>query len=71
MSRQLKQTSKYCIIPHTTINTIQELKINKRPCKLGTRHNNYNSKVNTKNLVHIQLGTDQNFSSNIRIASQC
>ena len=43
MSRQLKQASKYCIIPHTTINTIQELKINKHPSKLGTRRNNYTS----------------------------
>ena len=65
MSRQLKQTSKYCIIPHTTINTIQELKINNCPSKLGTRHNNYTSKINTKNLVHIQLGTEQNLSSNV------
>ena len=40
MFRQLKQTSKYYIIPHTTINTIQELKTNKHPSKLGTRHNN-------------------------------
>ena len=69
MSRQLKETSKYCIIPHTTINTIQELKINKRPSKLGTRCNNYTSKVNTKNLVHIQLGTEQNLSSNVRVAT--
>ena len=69
MSRQLKQTSKYCIIPHTTINTIQELKINKCPSKLGARHNNYTSKVNTKNLVHIQLGTEQNLSSYVRIAT--
>ena len=69
MSRQLKQTSKYCIIPHTTINTIQELKINKCPSKLGARHNNYTSKVNTKNLVHVQLGTEQNLSSYVRIAT--
>ena len=69
MYRQLKHTSKYCIIPHATINTIQELKINKCPSKLGTRHNNYTSKVNTKNLVHIQLGTEQNLSSNVRIAT--
>ena len=69
MSRQLKQTSKYCIILHTTINTIQEFQINKCPSKLGARHNNYTSKVNTKNLVHIQPGTEQNLSSNVRIAT--
>ena len=69
MSRQLKQTSKYCIIPHKRINTIQEHKINKCPSKLGTRNNNYISKVNTKNLVHIQLGVEQNLSSNVRIAT--
>ena len=69
MSRQLKETSEYCIILHTTINTIQELKINKCPSKLGARCNNYTSKVNTKNLIHVQLGTEQNLSSNIRVAT--
>ena len=69
MSRQLKQTSKYCIIPHSTINIIWNLKINKCPSKLGAWCNNYTSKVNTKNLVHIQLGAEQNLSSNVRIAT--
>ena len=69
MSRQLKPTSKYCIIPHSTINTIWDLKINKHLSKLGTRCNNYTSKVNTKNLVHIQLGAEQNLSSNVRKAT--
>ena len=69
MSRQLKQTSKYYIIPHSTINTIWDLKINKHPSKLGAKSNNYTSKVKTKNLVHIQLGAEQNLSSNVRIAT--
>ena len=68
MSRQLK-SCKYCILPHSVINTIQEFKINKCPSKLGARHNNYTSKVNTKNLVHVQLGTEQNLSSNVRVAT--
>ena len=53
----------------TDINTIQEFKINKCPSKLGTRHNKYTSKINTKNLVHVQLGTEQNIFINIRIAA--
>ena len=68
MSRQLK-TSKYCILPHSVINIIQEFKINKCPSKLGARCINYAGKVNTKNLVHIQLGTEQNLSSNVRVAT--
>ena len=67
MSRQLKQ-SKYCILPFTAINTIQELKINKHPSKLGASCIKYTDKINTKNLVHIQLGTEQNTSSNVRVA---
>ena len=51
------------------INTIQEFKINKHPSKQCTRHNNYTSKVNTKNLLHVQLSTEQNKSSNVRIAT--
>ena len=68
MSKQL-ESSKYCILPHSTINTIRQLKINKYPSKLGARCIKYTSKVNTKNLVHKQLGTDQNTSSNIRIGT--
>ena len=37
MSRQL-ESSKYCTLPHTTINTVKQLKINKCPSKLGARH---------------------------------
>ena len=68
MSSQLK-SSKYCILPHSVINTIRQLKMNKRPSKLGAQHIKYTSKVNTKNLVHIQLGTDHNISSNVRIGT--
>ena len=68
MSRQL-ESSKYCTLPHTTINTVRQLKINIHPSKLGTRCIKYTSKINTKNLVHIQLGTDQNTSSNVRIGT--
>ena len=68
MSRQL-ESSKYCTLPHTTINTVRQLKINKHPSKLGTRCIKYTSKINIKNLVHIQLGTDQNTSSNVRIGT--
>ena len=68
MSNQLK-SSKYCILPHSVINTIRQLRINKRPSKLGARCIKYTSKVNTKNLVHIQLGTDHNISSNVRVGT--
>ena len=68
MASQLK-SSKYCILPHTVINTIRQLKINKHPSKLGAQHIKYTSKVNTKNFVHIQLGTDYNISSNIRVGT--
>ena len=68
MASQLK-SSKYCIVPHTVIDTIRQLKINKHPSKLGAWRIKYTSKVNTKNLVHIQLGTDHNISSNVRVAT--
>ena len=68
MSSQLK-SSKYCILPHSVINTIRQLKINKCLSKLGARHIKYTSKVNEKNLVHVQLGTDHNTSSNIRVGT--
>ena len=68
MSSQLK-SSKYCILPHSVINTIRQLKINKCPSKLGAWHIKCTSKVNTKNLVHIQLGTDHNTSSNVRVGT--
>ena len=68
MSRQL-ESSKYYTLPHTTINTVRLLKIKKCPSKLGARCIKYTSKINTKNLVHIQLGTDQNTSSNVRIGT--
>ena len=68
MSSQLK-SSKYCILPHSVINTIRQLKINKCPSKLGAQCIKYTSKVNTKNLVHIQLGTDHNTSSNVRVGT--
>ena len=68
MSSQLK-SSKYCILPHSVINTIRQLKINKHPSKLGARCIKYTSKVNTKNLVHIQLGKDHKTSSNVRVGT--
>ena len=68
MASQLK-SSRYCILPHTVINTIRQLKINKCPSKLGAWCIKYTSKVNTKNLVHKQLGTDHNISSNTRIGT--
>ena len=68
MASQLK-SSKYCILPHSVINTIRQLKINKCPSKLGAQHIKYTSKANTKNLVHIQLGTDHNISSNVRVGT--
>ena len=66
MSSKLK-LCKYSILPFAAIETIGKLKINKRPSKLGSRLNQYTSKVNTKNLVHIQLGTDQIYTSNVRV----
>ena len=68
MPSQLK-SSKYCILPHSVINTIRQLKINKCPSKLGAWCIKYTSKLNTKNLVHIQLGTDHNTSSNVRVGT--
>ena len=68
MSNQLK-SSKYCILLHSVINTIKQLKINKCPSKLGAWCIKYTSKVNTKHLVHIQLGTDHNIPSNVRVGT--
>ena len=70
MSSNLK-SNKYCIIPFTTIDTIRKLKINKCPSKLGARQSRYKytSKVNTKNLVHIQLGTEQVNTNNVRVGT--
>ena len=68
MANQLK-SSKYCILPHSVINTFRQLKINKHPSKLRAQHIKYTSKVKTKNLVHIQLGTDRNISSNVRVGT--
>ena len=68
MASQLK-SSKYCILPHSIINTIKQLKTNKRLSKLGALHIKYTSKVNTKNLVHIQLGTDHKTSCNVRVGT--
>ena len=66
MSSKLK-LCKYSILPFAAIETIRKLKINKHPSKLGSRLNQYTRKVNTKNLVHIQLGTDQIYTSNVRV----
>ena len=68
MSSKLK-LCKYSILPFAAIETIRKLKINKCPSKLGSRLNKYTSKVNTKNLVHIQLGTDQIYTSNVRVGT--
>ena len=68
MSSKLK-LCKYSILPFAAIETIRKLKINKHPSKLGSRLNQYTSKVNTKNLVHIQLGTDQIYTSNGRVGT--
>ena len=68
MSSKLK-LCKYSILPFAAIETIRKLKINKCPSKLGSRLNQYTSKVNTKNLVHIQLGTDQIYTSNVRVGT--
>ena len=68
MSSQLK-SCKYSILPFTAIETIRKLKINKCPSKLGTKLNQYNMKVNTKNLVHIQLGTEQVSTSIVRVGT--
>ena len=68
MSSKLK-LCKYSILPFAAIETIRKLKINKRPSKLGSRLNQYTSKVNTNNLVHIKLGTDQIYSSNVRVGT--
>ena len=53
----------------TSAGGVKKLKINKRPSKLGSRLNQYTSTVNTKNLVHIQLGTDQIYTSNVRVGT--
>ena len=68
MSSKLK-SCKYSILSFSAIETIRKLKINKRPSKLGSRLNNYTSKVNTKNLVHIHLGADQIKTSNVRVGT--
>ena len=68
MSSKLK-LCKYSILPFAAIETIRKLKINKCPSKLASRLNKYTSKVNTKNLVHIQLGTDQIYTSNVRVGT--
>ena len=68
MSNKLK-SCKYSILPFSAIETIRKLKINICPSKLGSRLNQYTSKVNTKNLVHIQLGTDQIYTSNVRVGT--
>ena len=68
MSSKLK-SCKYSILPFSAIEIIRKLKINKHPSKLGSRLNQYTSKVNTKNLVHIQLGIDQIYTSNVRVGT--
>ena len=68
MSSKLK-LCKYSILPFAAIETIRKLKINKCPSKLGLRLNQYTGKVNTKNLVHIQLDTDQIYTSNVRVGN--
>ena len=68
MSSKLK-SCKYSILPFSAIETIRKLKINKHPSKLGSRLNQYTSKVNTKNLVHIQLGIDQIYTSIVRVGT--
>ena len=68
MSSKLK-SCKYSILPFSAIETIRKLKINKRPSKLGSRLNNYTSKVNTKNLVQIHLGVNQIKTSNVRVGT--
>ena len=66
MSSKLK-LCKYSILPFSTIGIVRKLKINKRPSKLGSRLNNYTSKVNTKNLIQVNLGTNQTKTSNVRV----
>ena len=66
MSSKLK-LCKYSILPFSTIEIVRKLKINKRPSKLGSRLNNYTSKVNTKNLIQVNLGTNQTKTSNVRV----
>ena len=68
MSNKLK-SCKYSILPFSAIETIRKLKMNKSPSKLGSRLNQYTGKVNTKNLVHIQLGIDQIYTSNVRVGT--
>ena len=68
MSSKLK-SCKYSILSFSAIETIRKLKINKCPSKLGSRLNNYTSKVNTKNLVQIHLGADQIKTSNVRVGT--
>ena len=68
MSSKLK-SCKYSILPFSAIKTIRKLKMNKRPSKLGSRLNNYTSKVNTKNLVQIHLGVNQIKTSNVRVGT--
>ena len=68
MSSKLK-SCKYSILPFSAIETIRKLKINKRPSKLGSRLNNYTSKVNTRNLVQIHLGVNQIKTSNVRVGT--
>ena len=68
MSSKLK-SCKYSILSFSAIETIRKLKINKCPSKLGSRLNNYTSKVNTKYLVQIHLGADQIKTSNVRVGT--
>ena len=68
MSSKLK-LCKYSILPFSTIEIVRKLKINKRPSKLGSRLNNYTSKVNTKNLIQVNLGTNQTKTSNVRVGT--
>ena len=68
MSNKLK-LCKYSILPFSTIEIVRKLKINKRPSKLGSRLNNYTSKVNTKNLIQVNLGTNQTKTSNVRVGT--
>ena len=68
MSSKLK-LCEYSILPFSTIEIVRKLKINKRPSKLGSRLNNYTSKVNTKNLKQVNLGTNQTKTSNVRVGT--
>ena len=68
MSSKLK-LCKYSILPFSTIEIVRKLKINECPSKLGSRLNNYTSKVNTKYLIQVNLGTNQTKTSNVRVGT--